>query len=109
MMIMRLAALVVTGVLALAARPADARGYWQMYDNENKVDVGYLINAASIMKGAKRIGVYYLDIEHKDGVRVVTNKSVIFDIKADKLRKYGRAVATIDWTASTITFGKRKY
>src|SRR5688500_9006643 len=94
-------------VLLLASRPADACGFWSMTDNEKKTSVGFHINSASITSGKKRLGAFYLDIEAKDGLRVVKGRTVVYDIKGDKLRKRGKAVATL--TANTITFGKKQY
>ena len=100
---MRIVAMLVGVWLLVAARPAAACGYWSMTDNEKKLDIGFLINSASITKGKdeKRVGAFYLDIESKHGMRVVKGKSVVYDIKG------GKAVATI--TGDTIAFGKKQY
>ena len=106
---MRIVAMLVGVWLLVAARPAAACGYWSMTDNEKKLDIGFLINSASITKGKdeKRVGAFYLDIESKHGMRVVKGKSVVYDIKGGKLVKRGKAVATI--TGDTIAFGKKQY
>src|SRR5687767_728711 len=101
---MRILALIV---LLLASRPADACGFWSMADNEKKTSVGFLINSASITSGKKRLGAFYLDTEAKDGLRVVKRRTVVYDIKGDKLRKRGKVVATV--TGNTITFGKKQF
>lgn len=72
-----------------AASPADACGFFRMTDRERKLDIGWLINSASIEKGGKRLAALYLDIEAKTGLRVVTSKKVVFDIAGDKVRRYG--------------------
>src|SRR5512139_1548511 len=105
---MRILAMLVGVWLVVAARPAEACGFWSMTDKEKQREVGYLINSASITNAAKRrVGAFYLDIEAKSGLRVVRDKKVVFDIKGDKLVKLGKPVATID--GHTITFGKRAY
>jgi hypothetical protein len=114
MRIGRLARLVVgtwlLAVVVLRARPAEACGFWSMTDNEKKLDIGWLINSGAITttKGERRIAALYLDLEAKDGIRVVTSKKVIYDIKGGKLRKYGTPVATFD-PATGVSFGKRVY
>lgn len=104
---MRIIAMLVSVWLLVAARPAAACGFWSMTDNEKKLDIGFLINSASITKAKKRIGAFYLDIESKQNMRVVKGKTVVYDIKGDKLRKRGKVVATI--TGDTIAFGKKQY
>jgi hypothetical protein len=47
--------------LVFAARPADACGFFTMTDRERKLDIGWLINSASIEKGGKRLAALYLD------------------------------------------------
>jgi hypothetical protein len=85
---------------------ADACGFWSMTDSE-KLDVGFLINSASITKAKKRVGAFYLDVDARQGMRVVKGKTVVYDIKDDKLRKRGKVVATI--SNNTIAFGKKQY
>jgi hypothetical protein len=104
---MRIVAMLVGVWLLVAARPADACGFWSMADKQKKTEVGFLINSASITSGKKRIGAFYLDIESKSGMRVVKGREVVYDIKGDKLRKRGKVVATI--SGETITFGKKQY
>jgi hypothetical protein len=94
-------------VVLLASRPSDACGFWSMTDKERKTEVGFHINSASITNGKKRLGAFYLDIEAKDGMRVVKGRTVVYDIKGDKLRKRGKVVATI--SGDTIAFGKKQY
>jgi hypothetical protein len=105
---MRIVAMLVA--LLVAARPAEACGYWSMTDTEKGFDIGFLINSASITKkkGA-RVGAFYLDIDSpKLGLRVVAKKKVVFDFKDNKLRKFGKPIATID--GNMIAFkGKSTY
>jgi hypothetical protein len=105
---MRIVALLVGVWMFVAARPAEACGAWGMDDKEKSWHVHFLINSASITNAKdKRVGAFYLDIESKDGIKVVANKKVVFDVKAGKLRKFGKAIATID--GDTVTFGKKQY
>lgn len=101
-------------LLVVAARPADACGTWNMTDKEKSFDIRWDISSAGISKvtgnkSARRVAAFYLDVDSKDAPRVVSSKQVIFDVKDGKLRKRGKAVATVDDTAGTITFGKRTY
>jgi hypothetical protein len=94
--------------LVLAPQIASACGFWSMTDNEKKWTVGYLINSGDIKNAkAKRVGVFYLDIDNKPGLRVVRDRKVVFDVKNGKLLKFGKAVATIE--GNLISFGRRKY
>ena len=97
----------VAGCLLGWGRPAAACGEWHMTDKEKQLAISWLINSGTIAKGTKRVGALYLDDDLKHGLRVVTSRKVIFDIRAGKLRKYGTPVATLDGNA--ITFGKRVY
>jgi hypothetical protein len=105
--------LVGLALIVLAARPASACGFFHMTDVEKHLDIEYVIDAASIRalgkddKPATRVGVYYLDIEAKAGLRVVADHKVVFDIAGGKLVHFGKPVATID--GDTITFGKTAY
>lgn len=104
---LRIVGLVVAALLLLP-RLADACGVWHMDDVEKKWQVDWVINAGSILdaKTKGKINALYLD-EHKDGLRVVKDRKVIFDIAGTKLRKAGKQVATFD--DSSVTFGKRVY
>src|SRR5215207_884406 len=104
---MRILAALVGVWLLIAAQPAAACGYWTMADKEKKTEIGFLINSASITATKKRIGGFYLDTESKHGIRVVKGKTVVYDIKGNKLLKRGKAVAKID--GDTIAFGKKVY
>lgn len=109
MAIARIVGLVVAALIAVAARPADACGYWKMTDVENKFDIGWLINSGEIKtKAGKRLGTLYLDIEAKDGIRVVTSKKIIYDIKNGRILRYGKPVGTFD-PAGAIAFGSKAY
>jgi len=105
---MRIVAMLLGVWLLVAARPAEACGYWSMTDKAKKLEIGFLINSAEIKtENKKRVGAFYLDVESKSGMRVVKGRQVVFDIKGDKLVKRGKAVATI--AGDTITFGKKQY
>jgi hypothetical protein len=93
--------------VVFAARPADACGFFNMTDRDKKLDIGWLINSASIEKGGRRLAALYLDIEAKTGLRVVTSKTVIFDIRGDKVLRYGAVVGRTD--GDTVTFGKKTF
>ena len=56
----------------------------------------------------KRLAALYLDLEAKDGLRVVTSKQVIFDIKGDKVRRYGKVIGRID-SSGGFVLGKQTY
>ncbi|HVK84593.1 MAG TPA: hypothetical protein VM513_10830 [Kofleriaceae bacterium] len=102
--------LVVVAWVVLAGVPrADACGVWRMTDVEKKLSVRWLINSGTVSSVArnKRLAALYLD-EAKEGLRVVRDKKVVYDIKGDKLRKYGKAVATLR-DDGTIAFGARSY
>jgi hypothetical protein len=104
---MRIVALAVA-LLVVVPRIADACGFWSMTDNEKKRSIGYLINSGEITSDkGKRLGMLYLDIDNKPGLRVVRERKVVFDIKHGKLLKLGKAIATID--GNTISFGRRVY
>src|SRR3954470_17239257 len=98
---------VVGAWVVLSAVPALACGEWHMTDNEKKLDVDYLINAARITKGDKNYASLYFDIDRKTPMRVVRDKQVIFDIKNGKLLKLGKVVGTID--KGTLTIGKKTF
>jgi hypothetical protein len=112
---MRIAGLVVGACIAvLGVREADACGFWSMTDKERGFEIGWLVNAGSITMGGrgtkteKRIGALYLDLDNKPGLRVAQGKTVVFDIKGDKVRKYGKPIATID-ASGAVSFGGRIY
>ena len=107
-MMARIAGMVLGVWLVVLGRPADACGFWSMADKEKGLTIGYLINSASISKGERRRAALYLDIESKQGLRVVKDRKVVFDIKGDKIRRYGKVVGTIDATGAVV-FGKKKY
>jgi hypothetical protein len=97
----------------LTVRPAGACGFWSMHDVEKKLDVGWLINAASITRGAgtdheKRLAALYLDIDTPGGIRVVADKKVIYDVKKSKILRYGKVIGSVD-ADGNATFGKTTY
>lgn len=101
---MRLAAVILGAVVLFAGmRTANACGYWAMHDVEKRLEIGYLINSASIANAKNRIGAIYLDDEAKEGLRSVRDRKVIFDVRGDKLRKLGKVIGAIDRTADTVT------
>ncbi len=104
---LRIVGLIVAALLVLP-RIADACGVWHMDDVEKKWQVDWVINAGSIInsKTKARLSALYLD-EQKDGLRVVKDRKVIFDIAGTKLRKAGKPVATFD--DASVSFGKRVY
>jgi len=109
-MLGRIAGLVVVAcVLVVAARPAEACGFWRMSDTEKKLEIGWYINSGTITKhkAKKRVAALYLD-EAKDGLKVVTSKKVVYDVKDGKIRKHGKPVGSID-AAGAIVFGKKTY
>jgi hypothetical protein len=88
-------AIVVLVLGWLAARPASACGFWSMHDVEKKLDIGWLINAASITRDTgtdreKRLAALYLDIDNPSGIRVVADRKVIYDLKDPALRQGDR-------------------
>lgn len=107
---LRIVGLVIAVAAVLAApKVADACGVWRMTDVEKKLDIEWWINAGAIhnQKTKRKVGHLGLDTEHKDGMRVFKARKTLFDVAGDKLRRYGRPVATFDDT--TVTFGKRVY
>jgi hypothetical protein len=99
--------LVVAVWVVFSAVPAFACGEWHMTDNEKKLDVDYLINAARIKKGDKNYASIYLNVDGKHPMRVVRDKQVVFDIKDGKLLKLGKPVGTLD--KGTLTIGKKTF
>jgi len=93
--------------LVLAARPADACGAWKMADKEKRFEIRWLINSASITKGPRRVGAFYLDTESKQAPRVVAGKRVVLDVIEHTLRKRGKAIGALE--AGTIRIGKKTY
>ena len=89
-MVKWLVGLVTLVALVALVRPADACGFWQMEDEEKAIQVGYLINSATISKAHRRLGAVYLDDEHPKGLRSVKDRKVVFDVRKGKLTKYGR-------------------
>jgi hypothetical protein len=107
---MRIVAFLVGAWLLLAARPASACGVWSMHDTQKKLEAKYLVNSAEILTEGdkqKRVGVFYLDIENKSGIRVVRSRKVVFDVKNGKLLKLGKTVGTID--GEKLTIGKKVF
>lgn len=100
--------LVALVTIVAFARPADACGAWAMTDEEKSYMVSYLINSGRISNGKNWIGAIYLDDDAKAGLRSVKDHRVVFDVKGGKLRKYGKAIATINADGS-VAFGKRVY
>ena len=106
-------AIVVLGLGWLAGRPAGACGFWSMHDVEHKLDVGWLINAASITRDAgtaheRRLAALYLDIDNPGGIRVVADRKVIYDLKQSKILRYGKVIGAVD-AGGNATFGKTTY
>ena len=67
---MRIVAMLLGVWLLVAARPAEACGYWSMTDKAKKLEIGFLINSAEIKtEKKKRVGAFYLDVESKSGMR----------------------------------------
>jgi hypothetical protein len=102
--------LLAVALLAVASRPAVACGVWVMQDAEKRLAIEWLINSASIARDDKahvRLAALYLDIESKPGIRVVASRKVVFDIKADKVLRYGAAVGKLD--GDSVVFGKTTY
>jgi hypothetical protein len=105
---LRLVAAVVAVTIVLAPRIADACGSWHMKDVDKKLDVRWVVDAAQISNAKATLAALYLDGEDKgDKVRVVANRKVIFDFAGDKLRRYGKPVATFD--AASMTIGKKTF
>ena len=101
--------IIVAWLVVVGAPPADACGYWKMADVERKLDIGWLINSGEIKtKAGKRLGALYLDTEAKGGIRVVTSKKVIYDIRDGKILKYGKVVGTFD-SAGPIVLNNKAY
>ncbi|HEU0033188.1 MAG TPA: hypothetical protein VFQ53_21295 [Kofleriaceae bacterium] len=96
-------------IVVAGAKATEACGFWHMTDHEKKLDINWLINSGAITstKTKKRVGALYLDIESKDGIKVVTSKRVVFDVKDGKLRRYGKPVGSL--AADAITIGKQSY
>jgi hypothetical protein len=95
-------------VLALLlAKPAHACGFWSLVDSENKLEVGWLINAGTVTKGEKRLANMYLDLDAKTGVRVAADHKVVFDVRNGKVLRYGESIGTVD--GDTVTIGKHVY
>jgi hypothetical protein len=104
---MRIVAMVLA-LLVTVPRLAHACGFWSMADNEKKRSIGFLINSAEIKNAKdKRLGMLYLDIDNKPGLRVVRERTVVFDIRNGKLLKLGKVVGTIE--GNNLTVGRRTY
>jgi len=109
-MLDRIAGLVVVAyLLVVSARGADACGFWKMRDTEKTFEINWLINSGTITnKAKKRVAALYLDDQAKGGLKVVTSRKTIYDVKDGKIRKYGKPVGSID-AAGSIVFGKKTY
>jgi hypothetical protein len=101
----------LAGLVALATlagvHPADACGFWSMEDQPKGLTIGWLINSASIEKGDKRWAALYLDLDDPHGIRVTQGHKVVYDIKGDAVRRYGKAIGKV--TADGVTFGSHAY
>jgi hypothetical protein len=103
----------IAAALLVPIRIASACGAWDMHDVDKHVTVQYLINAASIYKDGKdgargpRIAALYLDLDAPSGLRVVRERQVVFDIRGDKLLRFGKPIGTL--TATGVTIGKTEY
>lgn len=89
------------------ARPADACGEWSMTDVPKKLEVDWLINAGTVLRGEVRLANLYLDVDAKDGVRVAADHKVVFDMKKGKILRYGVAIGMVD--GDTVTIDKHVY
>src|SRR5258706_16232993 len=103
---MRIFAAVAIVTCVLVHR-ADACGFWAMTDTEKKLEIGWLVNAASIEHDHKRWAALYLDIDNKPGIRVAQDHKVVYDIKGDTVVRYGKVIARLK--DNTVTFGNRTY
>lgn len=103
---MRVFLLLLGLVVLLPSRVADACGYWSMTDVEKKLEVGYLVNSATIKKAGKRVAAQYFS-DDKKPLRVVTSKKTVMDIKAGKIVQGAKTVGTLD--GNTITIGKQSF
>jgi hypothetical protein len=96
----------LVAVALLVPRIADACGTWGMDDVEKKLHIEWWINAGGIHTAKGKIGHLGL-AEEKTGLRVFKDNKTLYDVAGNKLRKYGKPVATFDDT--TVSFGKRVY
>ena len=105
-------AISVLGWLA-GTRPAAACGEWHFRDVEKHRIVDYLIGGASVYKEkdgkqGPRVGIFYLDFDTPaTPLRVVKGKKIVFDIKGDKLVRYGSAVGVV--TADGVRIGRTTF
>src|SRR5690242_13438585 len=97
----------VAFVLGIGAHHAHACGFWSMTDTEKHLDIGWLVNSASIEHDKKRWAALYLDIDNKPGIRVAQDHKVVYDIKGDTVVRYGKPIAKLK--DNTVAFGKRVY
>lgn len=94
--------------LVVGPRIADACGVWQMSDVEKKLDIAWMIDAGSITNPKTKSKAGHLGLaESKTGLYVFRNDKPLYDLAGNKLRKYGKPVATFDDTS--VSFGKRVY
>lgn len=94
-------------VVVAAARPADACGVWTMADAGKRLVVRWDISSGLISKAGRRVGALYLDLEAKGGIKVVTSKRVVFDVKDGALRRYGKRIGKL--TDDAITIGRKTF
>lgn len=94
-------------VLGVAAHRVDACGFWSMTDTEKHLDIGWLVNSASIEHDKQRRAALYLDIDNKPGIRVAQDHKVVYDIKGGTVVRYGKPIAKLK--DNTVAFGKRVY
>jgi len=109
----RLVLAVLFGMM-LAARSADACGYFFMEDHERHLLIENLINAATIStvgkdgKADKTVTTLYYDTEYESGLRVSLKNTVVFDVRGSDVLKYGKVVGTIA-SNGDVSFGKHTY
>jgi hypothetical protein len=99
---------------ALAPAPAEACGFFRMEDHEKHLTIGNLVNSAAIAsldndgKEGRRVAVLYFDTDSPGGLRVAADHKVVFDVRNDKVLKYGKVVGRIAANGD-VTFGKHTY
>lgn len=103
----RLAGICLALAVTVAARPADACGVWHMTDTGKRLAVRWDISSGLITKSTRRLAALYLDLEAQDGIKVVTSKRVVFDVKHGTLRRYGKPIGKL--TDDAITIGRKTF
>lgn len=100
---------VLIACIWLVPRIADACGTWDMTDVEKKLEIQWWINAGQIFNPKTKSKAGHLGLsERKDGtLYVFKNDKPLYEVAGDKLRKWGKPVATFDDTS--VSFGKRIY